>query len=176
MNAILITPDNISDLTGDETLYTQFLNSGGSLWNSDLMKEFIVGSLDTDHVLMICMENGVFVGFALLNLIDSSCDTPDLCVKCVSSERCLYIELLGIHPSFRGQGKLKPLLAHIKSFAVRKNYTCMRLSALNSKVASLYEDHAFVFEVPENKISCNNMKNTFSFGNVPLRIKPYHRY
>lgn len=165
MNVIEITPDNASsDLKENVQLYRDFLASGGSLWDRDTMESIVDDYLTDDHVLLLCRENATFVGFALLSLKDHSCDKLDSCVQCIESERCLYIQLLGIHPSWRGQGKLRPFLEQIKRFAVQRKYTCMRLSALNSKVASLYEQHAFRYEVPEYKKTCNSMKATFEFG------------
>lgn len=170
MNVLEITPENVQTLTDNVTLKESFLESGGDLWDRDLM-QYIIDDLDADRVLMLCLEGGIFVGFALLNLKDPSCTHTDMCVRCVESERCLYIQLLGIHPSYRGQGKLKPLLAQIKTFALNRSFTCMRLSALNSKVAKLYEDHAFAYEVPENKKICTNMKTVLLFGRRLLRNK-----
>lgn len=165
MNAIEITPVNVDSLKDNEQLYNDFLESGGTTWNRDAMEILVDDYLTNNHVLLLCRENAIFVGFALLSLRDRSCDKPNACVRCDESEKCLYIELLGIHPSKRGQGKLRPFLEQIKRFAVRRNYTCMRLTALNSKVAELYEDHAFSFEVPENQKICNSMKkSTAEFG------------
>ena len=153
-------PEDKSELISNEALYSQILSAGGTVWSEEMMESLIIDYFEEGTRLLLFMNEGgrELIGFSLVSLTDHTCDdSSNMCAVCSSkSEKCLYVRLLGIHPNFRGQRKLEPFIDSIRAFAKTNGYTCIRLTSLNQKVGSIYEQHNFSYEVPNN--TCLNMK------------------
>lgn len=154
--------------------YPQFLQAGGTVWKPSGLEMMFDEFLEEGSVLLLYVDEHTpvaeaLVGFALVQLRDDTCRTHPSCVVCDTTDKCLYIEFLAIHPNFQsrrtqGPSRLEPFFERLRAFAKARAYNCMRLTSINARVAEIYKRNAFVIERPDPEQKCLAMKSKLTFG------------
>ena len=106
--------------------------------NSDIIENDI--SSENSYLLK---DNGKYIAFVAINEEQS----PEYReINWLSNERkVLVIHRLCVHPEFQGKGIAKIILKFIEDFAVKNNYSCIRLDAYsgNNKALKLYKNFGY---------------------------------
>lgn len=66
-------------------------------------------------------------------------------IRFTDVENVLVIHRLCVHPEFQGKGLAKKILKFIEDYAIKNNYSCIRLDAYsgNEKALKLYENYGY---------------------------------
>jgi hypothetical protein len=165
LHFIEVTSQNKDAFMSNQALHDQFLEAGGAIWGKDVMPlilQDLQGNQSKSLMVFTTPDEKTLIAFAMINAADTSCDKPNDCVQCKDGDRCMFIEVLGIHGNFQKTGKLRSVMNEIKQLAVSRNFTCMRLSAISPQVKGIYGRMDFSQE--GTKDSCMEMKSTNWFG------------
>lgn len=163
LHYIEVTNQNKDAFASNRILHEQFLEAGGAIWGRDVMPMILedLQTISKSLLVFTTPDEKSMIAFAMINTADSTCEHPNDCVQCKEGDRCLYIEVLGIHGNFQKTGKLRLIMNEIKQLAVARQFTCMRLSAISTDVKNMYKRMNFSTEGSND--SCMEMKDSW-FG------------